>query len=487
MTTLRALPGPLLLVAGAGTATLSVVRYDLRIVTVYTTLALLLAGWLWRGHGAVQLTPAAAAIVLAVAVGVILSLPAFTYLPADSARTVRWLLAGSALVAAATQLLPWRHAPDAGLLVAVGGYLTSTALLVHGDPAPRIDVWYTLQGSADALAHGHNPYTQVWVGPPGIMQAFTYLPWMAVLLAPGRWLAGDVRWSLAVVTVAGALMVRALATRHDGSRHPDGGDDGRGDGDSRGDSDGDGDSRGDQARGAAAFAVLLLLLPGTQTQVEQAWTEPLLLACLVGAGLAMTRHRLLPAAVLLALGLASKQHVALLLPVLAAWPRVGLRRVAVPAGLAGLLVLPFFLADPPAMWHDTMTLLVNFPPLRFADTLFIAVLRELHWLPPFWLTGALALGAVGAVSWVVHRRDPGVGEVLRWCALVLLIANLLNKQAFYNQYWLVLALVLASWAVPGDLRRRKVPGGPGGQNPAERNPAERNPAGDRQAAAQTTG
>jgi hypothetical protein len=38
--------------------------------------------------------------------------------------------------------------------------------------------------------------------------------------------------------------------------------------------------------------------------------------------------------------------------------------------------------------------------------------------------------------------------VLRWAALVLFVASLVNKQAFYNQYWLVAAVVLLSWAVP---------------------------------------
>jgi hypothetical protein len=425
---LRSLPEPLLLLAGAAEATYSVVRYQGHIVAVYTVLAVLLALWLWRGGSAVRLTPAATAVALAATALVTLTVPAFTYLPPGTAGTVRTLFAGAALVAAATQLLPWRHAADAGLLVAVGCYLIATVLLVHGDPAPRIDVWFTLQGAADALVHGGNPYTQVWIGPPGVMQAFTYLPWMAVLLAPGRWLAGDVRWALAAVTVAAALTVRAFGTRP---------------------SFGFGNAARAAGGGAAAgMAALLLLLPGTATQVEQAWTEPLLLACLVGAGLALTRDRLLPAAVLLALALASKQHIVLLLPVLAAWPRVGPRRVLIAGGLAGLLTAPFVLADPAAMWHDTISLLVNFPPLKFADTLFIAALNELHWLPPFWLTGALVLATVGSVSWTVHRRNPGVGEALRWCALVLLVANLLNKQAFYNQYWLVLGLLVASWAVP---------------------------------------
>jgi hypothetical protein len=48
----------------------------------------------------------------------------------------------------------------------------------------------------------------------------------------------------------------------------------------------------------------------------------------------------------------------------------------------------------------------------------------------------------------VWRRRPGTDELLRWLALVLAVANLVNKQAFYNQFWLVGALVAASLALP---------------------------------------
>jgi hypothetical protein len=195
-----------------------------------------------------------------------------------------------------------------------------------------------------------------------------------------------------------------------------------------------------------------LLLPGTTTQVEQAWTEPLLLGCLTGAVLAMARGRRghgLVAVLLLALALASKQHVWLLLPVLAAWPRFGPRRALAAAGTAAALVLPWVVIDPAAIWHDTVQLLVDFPPLRFADTLYIAVLNEWGVRLPFWLTGAAVLSTVTAVALTVRRRDPSAGALLRWCALVLLVANLVNKQAFYNQYWLVAGLVLLSWAAGG--------------------------------------
>jgi len=48
----------------------------------------------------------------------------------------------------------------------------------------------------------------------------------------------------------------------------------------------------------------------------------------------------------------------------------------------------------------------------------------------------------------VHRRQPDIGELVRWLALLLLVANLVNKQAFYNQFWLAGALVVVSLAVP---------------------------------------
>jgi hypothetical protein len=153
------------------------------------------------------------------------------------------------------------------------------------------------------------------------------------------------------------------------------------------------------------------------------------------------------AVVLFALGLASKQHLVLLLPVLAAWPRFGPRATAAAAALAGGLMLPWMIADPGAMWRDTVTMLVKFHVIKFADTLYLAAVTELHRTPPFWLTGTIVVTTLFAVAATVRHRDPECGEVLRWCALVLFIANLVNKQAFYNQYWLVAALVLVSWAV----------------------------------------
>jgi hypothetical protein len=423
---------PLLLVGGAAAGAFSVPRYDVRVVLVYLALLAVLAVDVARGRhrsppaltrpaGAAALTRPAGAAALVAAALLIWSVPAFTYVTGPAAPTLRALGAGGALLAAVLVALPRPAGPDAGLAVAAVTYAATAAAALRLDPAPRIDVWYILQGAADGLLHGADMYRQVWVGPPGPMPFFTYLPWTAVLLAPGRWLVGDVRWTLIVITLCTAAMMRRLPAAT---------------------------APADARVGAALAATLLLVLPGTLTQVEQAWTEPLLLGCLTLSVLALTRGNGLLAGIGLAVALASKQHVALLLPLFAAWPRFGGRRAAASAALAGILVVPWFAADPGAMWHDTVTLLVNFPALRFADTAYIAVLNTWHVQPPFWLTGAVVLVTVATVTVTVRRRDPAPAAMLRCCALVLFVANLVNKQAFYNQYWLVAALVVLSWAVP---------------------------------------
>ena len=115
--------------------------------------------------------------------------------------------------------------------------------------------------------------------------------------------------------------------------------------------------------------------------------------------------------------------------------------------LTGLLIAPWFLAGPADFVHDTITLLVSFHPIRFANTLYLLALNTFGVTLPFWVTGLVVLGTLAAVVALVWRRQPGLAELLRWLALVLLVANLVNKQAFYNQFWLVGAMVALSLTV----------------------------------------
>jgi hypothetical protein len=198
---------------------------------------------------------------------------------------------------------------------------------------------------------------------------------------------------------------------------------------------------------AGAVTALLLLAPGTLTQLDQAWTEPLLLAGLAWWAVLVQRDKAWWSVVPLALACASKQHLALLLPVLLLWRPFGWRRAVATGALTGALIAPWFLASPSDFVHDTVSLLVSFHPIRFANTLYLLALNTFGVTVPFWVTGAVVLGTLAAVCWTVWRRQPPLDAVLRWLALVLLVANLVNKQAFYNQFWLSGALVAVSLAV----------------------------------------
>ena len=403
-------------------ATHSVVRYRWWLVAGYAVVgAVVVALARSAGDDRGRSRPLHGRWVCAAVLGLVgithLTVPAFSYVPGTGQQVVRLVL-GVASLAVAGLLLPGRGSSRVlALLVALAGAGTCAALVITGDPAPRIDVWVILQQAADGLARGESMYTQTWVGSPGITDAFAYLPWTAVLTAPGRWLAGDVRWALAVLVALSALCVAAL---------------------------------GRWRRTGVAAAALLLLAPGGSTLLEQAWTEPTVLvglaawALLVGSG--GGRGRAWWAVVPLAVALAGKQHVVLLLPLLAVWPRFGLRRTAVSVGGAVLLMAPWALGTPRAFLHDTVETMLELPPLRFADTLYTAVLNETGLALPFAVVGAVVLAVLVAAVVTLHRRPVGLAGLLTWCAAVLVVANLVNKQAFYNQFWLVGALLLLAVA-----------------------------------------
>jgi Glycosyltransferase family 87 len=406
---------PLAWLAMSAALTWSVVRFELLIVAVLTACAGLLAAVVASRH---RLELAGRWRVPAVLVGVALVdelVPSFTYAAPGPHRAILSLLAATALVAAAAWAAGdrWRRYLPA---IALVGYLVAGAWIIRADPSPRIDVWVSLQQASDGLAHGANAYAMTWQHSYGVTDTFAYLPWTLVLLAPGRWLFGDVRWALMAWTLVAAAAMLALGRWRN--------------------------------RTAWATAALLLLMPGTTTQVEQAWTEPLLLALVALWALLVSRDRAWWAVLPLALALASKQHIVLLLPLLALWPRFGWRRTAAAVGLAAALVAPWVIASPGDFRHDTVTALLHFWPIRTANTLYLAAIHELHRTPPFWLTGLVVLAVVGVSAAAIRRRRPDLAEVLRWCALVLFVANLVNKQAFYNQFWLVAGLVLLSVAVP---------------------------------------
>jgi hypothetical protein len=412
----------------------SVVRYRLGIVVVVASAAVLLGTALVRGWRPPVVPRGLLAVALLLCALVTEVVPFFSYTTPGDRRALAHVMAVGCLLAAAALALPearhpFRRPRTVAAGVAVLTFAAASAAAIVLDRAPRIDVWVTLQQASDGLAHGQNMYTTTWHDSPGIQDAFTYLPWTAVLVAPARWLVGDVRWALLVLALVALASMAALGRRQRGGSP----------------------TTGHSPTSAAALTAVTLLAvaPGTITQSEQAWTEPMLLAALAVWALLVRRGHAWWAVVPLAIGCASKQHLAVLLPVLACWHAFGVRRVLATAGLSGVLVIPWFVADPAAMWHDTVSLLIGFHPIRFANTLYLAARHELGWTPPFWLTGLIVLGVLVAACVTVRRRRPDLAELLGWLALVLLVATLVNKQGFYNQYWLVGGLVALAVAASG--------------------------------------
>ncbi len=421
----------------------SVVRYRVPIVLVLAACTLLLALWQWRGW-AVRLGPEAVALALAGSAAAIVVVPLFSYL-SDGAVVAASALVASGALACGVLLWPGRlreppdrrrEPPDrrraarttaAAALLAALAHAAVAGIAITDDEAPRIDVWVILQQAGEAIARGESFYEVRWTGSPGIHDAFPYLPWTAVLLAPGKWLLGDVRWAMLAWSLVALAGIWALG-------------------------------RGTARWAAAAVIAMVVFVPGGLTQIDQSWTEPMLLAGLVWWAVLVQRGHAWWAVVPLALACASKQHLALLLPVLLVWQPFGARRAVATGALTGALVAPWFLAGPADFVHDTVTLLVNFHAIRFANTLYLLALNTFGVTLPFWLTGVAVLGTLSATMYAVHRRQPGLGPVLRWLALTLLVATMVNKQGFYNQFWLVGCLVAVS--LVADAAIRDVPRAP---------------------------
>ena len=332
----------------------------------------------------------------------------------------RWAYALSALLAAAVivagAVVPRvrfglgtaRTSADLALLLAAIGYLVAAVRLIWWDPQPRIDVWVTLQQAADGIAHGKNIYSLNWTGSPGVQDAFQDLLFTALLLAPGRWLAGDVRWALVVVTLLGVLAVRLLGEP----------------------------VRGEQASGAARLAaagaaILLLLMPGDGHPGGQAWTEPLLMAS-PGWALACGAATGWPSGVSRWPG----QQAASGLGRRRSWPPG--RWFGPPAhgrhGPLGRVVgLPWSIASRPT----SGTTMASVPRVPVAGVRrHPGHRRDQRSLvdPAVLPHRARRPGDAGRRRGGRAAPDPDLAVVLRWFGLMLFVANLVNKQAFYNQH-----------------------------------------------------
>lgn len=311
----------------------------------------------------------------------------------------------------ALALLSWsRRAAVLGGTVGVLSCVVAGAVMINRNADPHVDVLFLTQGAADSIVHGFDMYLGHWASPHGIRDGFPYLPGVGLILAPFRLVGLDVRYGLLLATAAAAVLMWRIAPRPLGPWH----------------------------------ALLVFAVPGWPTLVAFAWTEPLLLLPLLLVFLFVRNGRPTWAVVAFAIALCTKQHVLLLCPVLAAWPAFGLRRVCVAGGAASLVILPWFLVGPHSFLDGALWLNLRLEPRRDSLSLFTSAIEQ-GWHPPFALVGAVTVFAL-TLAVLVLRRHATPPLVALACAWVLAVFHLVNKQSFYNEWWLVITLVVVALA-----------------------------------------
>jgi hypothetical protein len=306
-----------------------------------------------------------------------------------------------------------------------------TVALLRSSPA-QIDVQVYLHDGVIRLLHGQNPYTmtipniyqspftEMFYGPDLVVQGrvpvgFPYLPVALLISIPG-YVLGDVRYSQLIAMLVTVLLLRRLASDRVGQ----------------------------------AAAVLAVAAPTAIPMLTGAWVEPGLVALLACLILALKSHRNALIAVFLGLFLTYKQYVVLAIPIIWLLHRSVSRRVAlIGFGIAGLVIMPFFVVDPSAFWRTIFAGQHNLTFRPDSISLLVWSVNEFAWPPP-WTYGMLPLLGGGLTAIVLTIRAPRTPAAFAASVgLTLLVTFLLAQAAFMNYYFLASgALLIAAVAWP---------------------------------------
>jgi len=278
-----------------------------------------------------------------------------------------------------------------------------------------LDVYRSHEAAADALAAGENPYTdavKVLDGSPNaedgaVVEGYAYPPVTLVVFSLGDWLGGDPRWAAALAIILGIVIgARASSTRSLG----------------------------------VLAVVILAATPTLRWTVWSGSTEPWTFALLVSAVTLWRRPTV--SGVVLGLALATKQYLVVLVPLMLLLDQRPWKRSGVAVSLAGLTLLPAFLADPEAFWFTMVErpLSLGFRP----DTQSVSgALNQLGWRVD--VPSIVMIAGVLVVSWAFARSVGSAtpAAFLGGCAVVLSTTFLLSL-AFTNYWWLVQWLAAAA-------------------------------------------
>lgn len=295
-----------------------------------------------------------------------------------------------------------------------GGFLITGAWVLTLSPEPGIDVFRLHRQAATDLLAGTSPYAlsqpvgdsymtlQNWT-------AYPYPPITLLVQVPAHAFLEETRWTNLFAMAATAFMVTRIAR-----------------------------TAGLPGNISDSLGALVLLQPRTFFILEQAWTEPITAALLVGAVHAYVRNRLTLASILFGLAAVSKQYMIVLAPLLLFLPKFRKKEIAIAAAAAILSMLPFLLWDAHGFWHGIVESQLD-TPTRLHDSNSIAAYLQRHHQVTFpnWVAfSAWILVPLAASYW---KRTIPMVPIAAFTASLALLFNL-GKQGFSNYYWLMAAL-----------------------------------------------
>jgi hypothetical protein len=298
-------------------------------------------------------------------------------------------------------------------------FLVMGIAVLRNSPQPWVDVWVVQQGGAQALSLGRDPYSMSYPNiygaltskmyAPQLLQnnrliAYAYPPLTVLLNLPAFSLFGDIRVvSLLAMVGAAFALARAL-----------------------------------QGPTGELAGLFILFQPRSFFVLEQAWTEPLVLAAFAFALWAVLRAPRQWVLLGLALGLllASKQYAPLLLlPLfLLIAPEQRWRSLGLAAALVCAVTLPFLIWDAQGLFRGVVQMQFLQPFREDALSLLALYQHRTGAPPPFGAAPAFVAAAV--VLAVTLRRRLHAGLAVSAAAAAWLVFVLFNKQAFCNYDWL---------------------------------------------------
>lgn len=320
--------------------------------------------------------------------------------------------------------------------------LTFAALgiwLLTSAPKPRMDVWSAQTAGLDAALHGHDPWSTSFrdlygkpdLYAPGTVKdgrthlGFPYPPVSFFLDLPGYLLGGDYRWSNLAAMLLAAILIARLT---------------------------DGPA-------SKLVALIFLFTPRALLVLRNGWTEPQIAMLLAATIFTATRRpRWTP--YILGLLLASKQYMFIAIaPALLLLPNEDR-----PKWIAKVVAAALLVSLPLILWNLPAYLRANFAAasgaaFRYDAMSYFAYWADTHaWTPPSWIGWVCLLAAVPVTALALKHSPHTPQGFTAALSVVMIVFFALNKFAFCNYYYLVIAAFCTAAAPRSrELARASIP------------------------------